>query len=159
MASVENPGVRSAIGQYSLEKGEKPALSAVQGVSAGRGLSNPAGASSGGTALAAPCPWSVLVLAEGALGGGCCATRGGHTIERHALDAAAGNLRPLRREGARIDAEPGNLRRQAAVFDFRAAVHHHLDAVLFGQRRRLVVADAELHPHHARARLQLDRLL
>ena len=51
----------------------------------------------------------------------------------------------------RIDAGPADLARQPAIFDLRAAVHHHLEAGRLGLRRRLVVADAELHPDDLRA--------
>src|SRR3954452_9654958 len=53
-------------------------------------------------------------------------------VERHALDAAAGELRLLGGEGAGVDAHPGDLRRQPPVLDLRAAVHHHLQARLLG---------------------------
>src|SRR6185437_13406288 len=43
----------------------------------------------------------------------------------HALHASAERLRALGGEHARIDADPTDLRRQAAVFDFRTAVHDH----------------------------------
>ena len=62
-------------------------------------------------------------------------------------------------ERAGVDAHPGDLRGQPAVFDLGAAVHHHLEAVVLGERRGLVVAHAELHPDHLRARLERERLL
>jgi len=62
----------------------------------------------------------------------------------------------LRREDARIDARQRS-RPKAAVFDLRAAVHHHFHAARFGARRRCVVAHAELHPNDLRRRRQRQR--
>src|SRR3954454_15500849 len=90
-----------------------------------------------------------VLRAHGGIG---AAARECDAIERHALNAAAEELGLLGRDGAGVDAHPGDLRRQAPVFDFRAAVHHDLDAVRFRELRRLVAADAELHPDHLRAR-------
>src|SRR5262249_15220069 len=98
----------------------------------------------------APLLYALLAsLAGGAVRRGGGAARHGGAVERHALNAAAEDLRPLRGQRARVDTHPGDLRGQAAVLDLRAAVHHHLESVRFPERRRLVVADAELHPHHA----------
>ena len=98
----------------------------------------------------------VFCSAHGGIG---AAARERDAIERHALNAAAEQLGLLGRDGAGVDAHPGDLRRQAPVFDFRAAVHHDLDAVRFRELRRLVAADAELHPDHLRARRKRERLL
>src|SRR5215467_14607423 len=109
MASVENPGVRSVIGQSSWENLKNRGDGGIASYLPGRGLSDPVGASSrrtGGAATRA----SALVLAKCALGRRRRTARNRHPIEGHALDAAAGNVRAFRREGARIDAEPGNLR-------------------------------------------------
>ena len=51
----------------------------------------------------------------------------------------------------RIDPVPADLAGQPAIFDLRAAVHHHLEAGGLGLRGCLVVADAELHPDDLRA--------
>src|SRR5580700_3192826 len=58
-----------------------------------------------------------------AVGGRGSAALGAGAVERHALNAADGTL--FRRQRARVDAHPGDLRRQPAVFDLRATVHHH----------------------------------
>src|SRR5262245_14254657 len=89
-----------------------------------------------------------LFCAHRGVGG---AARERDAVERHALDAASEQLRLLGGKRAGIDAHPGDLRRQAPVFDLRATVHHHLEAVRLCELRRLVVADAELHPDHAGA--------
>ena len=60
-------------------------------------------------------------------------------------------LRRLVADDARVDAAPGKLAAQAAEFDLGAAVHHHLEAGRLGLGGGLVMADAELHPHHLRA--------
>src|SRR5262249_55081906 len=70
----------------------------------------------------------------GGVGG---AARERDAVERHALDAASEQLSLLGGEGAGVDAHPGDLRRQASVFDLRAAVHHHLEAVRLRELRRL----------------------
>src|SRR5262249_59673490 len=67
-----------------------------------------------------------LFCTYGGVGG---AARERDAVERHALDAASEQLSLLGGEGAGVDAHPGDLRRQASVFDLRAAVHHHLEAV------------------------------
>src|SRR5215472_14613988 len=51
--------------------------------------------------------------------------RHGGALKRKALDAAR-SYRFLGADRARVDAHPGDLGREAAVFDFWAAVHHHL---------------------------------
>src|ERR1700747_1607524 len=82
------------------------------------------------------------------------AARERDAVERHALDATPEELRLLGGESAGVDAHPGDLRRQAAVFDLRAAVHHRLEAVRLREFRGLVVADAQLDPaplRHERA--------
>src|ERR1700761_4349216 len=66
------------------------------------------------------------------------------SLERKALEAAAPD-RFLGAEGARVDAHPGDFGRQASIFDFRAAVHHHLDTVGLRERRRRIVANPKLH--------------
>src|SRR5712691_11000437 len=102
---------------------------------------------------------TVLVVVLRTHGGVSRAARDSGAVERHALDAAAEKLRLLRREGAGVDAHPGDLRRKPAVLDLRSAVHHHLEAVRLREVGRLVVADAELHPDHLRMRLERERLL
>src|SRR5713101_2306445 len=87
------------------------------------------------------------------------AARERDAVERHALDATPEELRLLGGESAGVDAHPGDLRRQAAVFDLRAAVHHDLEAVRLREFRGLVVADAKLHPYHLRTRRERERLL
>ncbi len=62
--------------------------------------------------------------------------------------------RGLRRtvpDDAAVDAAPRQLTAQAPELDLRAAVHDDFDPGLLGQRCRIVIADAELHPHHRRA--------
>src|SRR6188474_819233 len=49
---------------------------------------------------------------------------------------------------AAVDADPADLAGEAPILDLRAAVHHHLQPAILGDPRRLVVAHAELHPHH-----------
>src|SRR5262249_25228160 len=97
-----------------------------------------------------------LLRAHRSVGG---ATRERDAVERHALDAAPEEPRFLGGESAGVHAHPGDLRWQEAVFDLRAAVHHHFEAVRLRELRRLVVADTELHPDHPRARRERERLL
>ena len=49
---------------------------------------------------------------------------------------------------AAVDADPADLAGEAAIFDLWTAVHHHLQAGILGDPRRLVVAHAQLHPHY-----------
>ena len=67
--------------------------------------------------------------------------------------------RALGRKRSRIHSHPGNFRRQPPIFDFRAAIHHHLDAGIFRKLCRLVVAHAKLHPDHLRHRFECECLL
>ena len=52
---------------------------------------------------------------------------------------------------AAVDAAPRQFSAEPAELDLRAAVHDHFDARGFRRLRRLVVADAQLHPDHFRA--------
>src|SRR4051794_5149290 len=63
----------------------------------------------------------ILLRARGCIGP---AARGRGAIERHALDAAAKELRLFGGEGARVDAHPGNLGRETSVLNLWAAIHH-----------------------------------
>src|SRR3974390_85414 len=83
----------------------------------------------------------------------------GAVHDPHALHAFAEGLRALGGESARIDPHPGKLRRQPSVLDLRTAVHHHLEAGLFGEKSRLVIAHGELHPDHLRPGPERQRLL
>src|SRR3569833_991001 len=69
----------------------------------------------------------------GAVGGGGCGATEAGPVQRqpHALRR---NRRALGADGARVDARPGNLRRQPAIFDLRAAVHDDLEAGRFRLR-------------------------
>src|SRR5262245_31460694 len=87
------------------------------------------------------------------------AARHGDAIERHALNAAAEELRPLRRQRPGVHAHPGDLRRQAAVFDLGAAVHHHLETGVLGELGGLVAADAKLRSEEHTSELQSLRHL
>lgn len=57
------------------------------------------------------------------------------------LDRGAGN-------DAAVDTAPRQLSAQPAIFDFHAAVLHHLETGCFGAHCRRGVANTELHPHH-----------
>ncbi len=57
-------------------------------------------------------------------------------------------------QGAGIDAEPLNFRRQPGVFDLGATIHHDFDAGSFRFHRGFVVSDAKLHPDHFRQHRQ-----
>src|SRR5829696_3773440 len=80
-------------------------------------------------------------------------------VDGELLEALPGERRLLRRDDARVDALPGDLAREAAVLDLRAAVHDDLDALRLGPRGGLVVADRELHPDHLGRRLEGERLV
>src|SRR5215471_10981819 len=56
-----------------------------------------------------------------------------------------------------VEAEPVHAPQVTGVFDFHAAVHHHLEAALFGDTRTFTADHAELQPQ--RARPDLDGLL
>src|SRR5207302_8436438 len=78
---------------------------------------------------------------------------------RGTLFGAAG-ARRLRRavlDDRAVDAAPRQFAGKPAELDLWTAVHDDLDAGRLAQRGRLVVADAELHPHHRRA--DRDRVL
>ena len=62
-----------------------------------------------------------------------------------------GGLRRAVLDDAAVDAAPRQFAAQPAELDLRAAVHDDLDAGRLGRGRRLVVADAELHPDDRRA--------
>ncbi len=57
-------------------------------------------------------------------------------------------LRGAVADDAGVHSAPGQFAAEAAVFDLRAAVHDHGQAGGLALCRRLVVADAKLHPHH-----------
>ena len=72
---------------------------------------------------------------------------------RRTLFGAAG-ARRLRRavlDDRAVDAAPRQFAGKPAELDLWTAVHDDLDPGRLAQRGRLVVADAELHPHHRRA--------
>src|SRR5579883_2485809 len=69
-------------------------------------------------------------------------------FDRQPLEPDPAAHRLLRRQDARIDAIPGDFAGQAAIFDFRAAIHDDFDARRLGLRRGGVIADRELHPDH-----------
>src|SRR4029078_7879498 len=87
-------------------------------------------------------------------GRGCASISRG--LEHTVLHALGTEKRPPARQHAGIDARPAKLAGEASIFDLRAAVHHHLETSVLGELRGLVVAYAELHPHHLGA--DADRL-
>src|SRR4051794_26913918 len=60
----------------------------------------------------------IVFVFRGPIGGEGIAAADADAVKRQAL-TVSGHRRAFRAERARVDAHPGNLRRQSAIFDFR----------------------------------------
>ena len=70
---------------------------------------------------------------------------------RHARSPSAIRDGPARRDDAGVDARPVEPAHDPRVLDLHAAVLHDVEPRVARDLRRVVVADAELHPQHLRA--------